>query len=83
VLNTDSKEVGTRTIDAEIRQKIPKEQATEGPLVTSSILASLVEVCTPADSLVHEDTCVICADSINGEMTIDKVVAVPSTSSLL
>jgi hypothetical protein len=83
VLNLDSMEVATRTIGTEIRQKKPMEQATEGPSVTSSILASLVEVCTPADSLVCEDTCVISADSINGEMTIEKVVAVPSTASLL
>ena len=57
VLNPDSKEVATRTIDTEIRQKMPLEQATEGPSVMSSILASPVEVCTLAASLVCEDTC--------------------------
>jgi hypothetical protein len=76
VLSLDSKEVATRTIGTEIHQKMLMEQATEGPLVTSSILASLMEVCTPADSLVCEDTYVISADSINGEMIIEKVVTV-------
>jgi hypothetical protein len=42
-----------------------------------------VEVCAPVDSLVCEDTCVISADSIKGEMTIEKVVVLPSTASLL
>lgn len=53
VLNHDSKGVATRKIDIE-------KQATEGPSVTSSIRASLVEVCTLADSLVCEDTCDQC-----------------------
>ena len=79
VLNPDSNEV----VDAEIHQKMPMEQAIEGPFMMLSTLASLVEVCTPADSLVCEDTCAISADSINGEMTIEKVVAMPSMGSLL
>jgi hypothetical protein len=53
------------------------KQTTEGSSVTSSIHASLVEVCTPAHSLGCKDTYVIIANSINGEMTIEKVVAVP------
>jgi len=75
-------EVATRTIDTEIHQKMPMEQAAKGSSLTASTLASLVEACTPTDSLC-EDTCVISADSINDEMTLEKVVAMPLRSLLL
>lgn len=70
-------EVATRTIDTKIHQKMPMEQAAEGPSVAH------VEACTPADSLVCDNTCVISADSFNDEMTIEKFVVVPSRALLL
>lgn len=44
-------------------------------------IASPAKAYTPNDSLVHEDACAICADSITGGKTINHATAVFSKTS--